>query len=325
MPISNLASSPIPSSSEQVHTAPDVRPSDAQEVTQPRAEPSKDNKTGYFYAPFASDDILKMVSGTNLSRDKAGKDLRSLIVATNADKAELEIQKYQLAEKMYQEAGDLASGFNSYMADNDLSEDGFIAACGPDKFEDMLSAASDHAWRADALLRVNVISNEETGILSTLKKGEDKLYIAGHGLQGAAGITSKTSSSENGYKVAWSQDIAKELAHGGLNKSFSDIRVVSCFGADARLPTSFAPEDLAIASETKINSFLFIEVDREQAFAQYLANDLKKAGFEHPEVSGYHGAGKGYSDDTHNYQSLSTTHGEEMVRSSSVRQVFIPV
>ncbi|WP_109315587.1 hypothetical protein [Pseudovibrio ascidiaceicola] len=246
MPISNLASSPIPASSGQVQTTSDVRAVETQDISQQSSDPkpAKDNKTGYFYAPFVSDDVLKMVSGANLSRFTASKELRPLIVATNADKARFEALKHELAEQNYKEAGDLASGFNSYMAANDLSETGFITTVGPTKFEDMLKAASDHAWRADALLRVKIISNEETGILGNLKREEDKLYIAGHGQQGEDGITSKTGSEEKGWEVAWSKDIAKQLAQGGLDKSFSDIRVTSCFSADARIPKSFAPEDL---------------------------------------------------------------------------------
>ncbi|WP_153039680.1 hypothetical protein [Pseudovibrio sp. Ad37] len=75
MPISNLASSPISSSSEQVQNTSDVRAVETQDIFQQRPDPkpAKDNKTGYFYAPFVSDDVLKMVSGTNLSRFTASK------------------------------------------------------------------------------------------------------------------------------------------------------------------------------------------------------------------------------------------------------------
>ncbi|MES0869399.1 hypothetical protein [Pseudovibrio sp. SCP19] len=326
MPISNASSSPPAVSSGQIQQDANISSATTKtEVANESTKAAHEGKTGYFYAPFVSDDVLKMVSGTNLSRFNAGKELRSLIVATNADKAKFEVLKHELAEKNYKEAGDLASGFNSYMAENDLSETGFITTVGPNKFEDMLKAASDHAWRADALLRVKVISNEETGILGNLKTKEDKLYLVGHGRQGEEGITSKTGPEEQGWEVAWSKDIAQQLAKGGLEKSFSDIRVSSCHSADARLPKSFSPEDLKAASETKVKSFLFIEVEREQSFAQALANDLKKAGFEQPEVSGYHGLGKVFSADTHQYQALDETDGAETARSSSVREVFIPV
>ncbi|MGH0001210.1 C80 family cysteine peptidase [Pseudovibrio ascidiaceicola] len=310
-----------------MHTASGVRPSDAQEVAQQNADPkpSQDNKTGYFYAPFASEDMLTLVLNTNQARRSAGKDIRTIIVQSDADKQQLDSLKHQMVEKLFQDASRPLVMGNSLIAKHDASEQEFIEAVGPAHFEDLLRASEDIAWRADTLLRTKIISNEQSQIMGTLKNDESKIYVVGHGKHGSSDILDDRHASQE-RKALSSKEIAQQFSQGGLSKSFTDVRVVACYSADARQPASFDTADLQSASEPEKKKTWFFGQDKVtvQSFAQSLANELKQVGFEQPEVSGYHGRTIIESKDGHRYQRLSAD-SQDIVRSSELRQVFLPV
>lgn len=284
-------------------------------------------KTGFYYAPFASEDILLFAAGTNQSRNTAGKQPRHIIVANDADKAKLETLKERLIESKQTQASDIREKANAVISELNLEGFELLDFISSDAYNDMLKLAQNYSFEAEVLQQADIISNEKTGILGTLKNGESKIYVLGHGAYGSNEISSKRSASEEGYETVSSKDLAEQLSKGGLDKSFTDIRVESCFSADATEPESFEPEELKLASEPGyIDAPEYPELDGTKVFpfAQSLANDLKSAGFENPEVAGYHGAGKAYSDDPHRHQTLHTDDAP-VARSSEVRELFLPV
>ncbi|WP_199914859.1 OspB [Pseudovibrio sp. Alg231-02] len=290
-----------------------------------KAEP--EHKTGFYYAPFASEDVLLFAAGTNQARNTAGKEPRHIIVANDAAKTKLETLKQQLVEKNQAQASDIREKANAVISELNLEGFELLDFVSSDAYTDLLKLAQNYSFEADVLQQANIISNEKTGILGTLKNGENKIYVLGHGANGSNEISSKRSASEEGYETVSSKGLAEQLSKGGLDKSFTDIRVESCYSADATAPESFDPEELKLSSEPGfIDAPEDPELDGTKVFpfAQSLANELKSAGFESPEVAGYHGAGKAYSDDTHRYQTLHTDDAP-VARSSDVRQIFIPV
>ena len=327
MPISNSYPLQSPANHGQTQNRAEIGSSAAQEATVSNqdAKPIKENKTGYFYAPFASEDMLTLVLNTNHARRSAGKDIRTIIVQSDVDKQRLDVLKHQMIEKLFQDASRPLVMGNTLIAKKNASEQDFIEAVGPAQFEDSLRASEDIAWRADTLLRTKIISNELSQIMGTLKNDESKIYIVGHGKHGSDEIFDDRHASQE-RKVLSSKEIAQHFSQGGLSKSFTDVRVVACYSADARQPASFDAADLQSASEPEKKKAWFFGQDKVavQSFAQSLANELKQVGFEQPEVSGYHGRTIIESKDAHRHQRLSAD-SQDIVRSSELRQVFIPV
>ncbi|GGY06164.1 hypothetical protein GCM10011289_05760 [Paludibacterium paludis] len=62
---------------------------------------------------------------------------------------------------------------------------------------------------------------------------------------------------------------------------------------------------------------------RKEPFALSLARALRKEGFDHAEVTGYHGAGVTYSPTDHNARRLPVSRQGD-ARSSDVKRVFVP-
>ncbi|SFT93384.1 hypothetical protein SAMN05444141_10547 [Pseudovibrio denitrificans] len=326
MPISNTSSSPPAISSGQIQQDANISSATTKaEVPNESTKAAHEGKTGYFYAPFVSEDMLTLVLNTNHARRSANKDIRNIIVQSDADKQQLDMLKHQMAEKLFKDAGRPLVMGNSLIAKNNATEQEYIQAVGTQHFEEALRASEDIAWRADTLKRTEVISNEHSQIFSTLKKDESKIYIVGHSSHGSDKIVDDRQGSQPRNAIS-SKELAQRLSQGGLSKSFTDVRVVACYSADARQPASFDATDLQRASEREVTKTWFFGQEKvvAQPFAQSLANELKKAGFEQPEVSGYHGRTIIESKDGHRYQHLSED-SQELIRSSELKQIFKPV
>ncbi|AEV39555.1 OspB [Pseudovibrio sp. FO-BEG1] len=306
-----------------------VNTKDAQDtnLSESTSQTDTPKKTGFYYAPFASEDILDYAAGANRTRNTSGKEPRNIIVANDADKAKLETLKQQLIEKKHAQACDMRKTANAVISELNLEGFELLDFVSSDDYKAMMKLAQNYTFEAHVLQQSDIISNENTGILGTLKSSENKLYVLGHGSSGSNEISSKRSASEEGYEIVSSRDLAEQLSKGGLDKSFSDIRVASCFSADTTKPESFDPAELKLAAEPGyIDAPEDPELDGTKVvpFAQSLANDLKEVGFEKVEVAGYHGTSTAISDDTHRYQTLHTDDAP-VARSSEVRELFLPV
>lgn len=270
---------------------------------------------------------MDYAAGANRTRNTTGKEPRHIIVANDADKAKLETLKQQLIEKNHAQASDIREQTNAVISGLNLEGFELLDFVSSDDYKAMMKLVQNYSFEAYILQQSDIISNENTGILGTLKSSENKLYVLGHGSSGSDEISCKRSASEEGYKTVTSRDLAEQLSKGGLAKSFSDIRVASCYSADTTKPESFDPADLKLASEPGfIDAPDNPELDGTEVFpfAQSLANDLKEVGFGKVEVASYHGTSTAISDDTHRYQTLHTD-DVPVARSSDVREIFIPV
>lgn len=281
-------------------------------------------KTGSLYAAFASEDIVQQALGKNLSRDTNGKPLYPLIARNDQDRGALEQWRQHEANDLTQRSQSFNQGIQKLQSQHGLTRDQIRTAMGPQSFDAGQAAANRLQQEADILARMEIRSNQNGQELAHLRPGNDKLYIIGHG---GPGMNILAADQQCLQGKATAADVAGQLASGGLDKAFSDIRVTACYSADTRAPSSFAPRHLAQAAKpnTERSGFLGLfgtKTVKAEPFAQTLSNELKKAGFAQPNVAGYHGAGVTFSTD-HQQRRLPGTQ-EADVRSSDVRQRFAP-
>ncbi|KZL24075.1 hypothetical protein [Pseudovibrio sp. Ad37] len=280
------------------------------------------SKKTHLYAPFASKDIIYMAFGINEKNVGKGKQVAQLIVKSNEDKAALESFRKKAMGEAFQNSSGFFHVVNDTMKSNEMNAAQLRSALGESEYDYALNAAEMFANNGAILADLEIISNEEVEVLSSLKEGEDKLVILGHG---SYGDNSLASDAKMFSKEVTSEDIAQQLADGGLDKSFGDIRAHSCHSADASKPTSFDPKELDRAQQPFVEKFMFFSIGMKVSFAQSLANELAKAGFENPEVSGYHGSGRMGQLDGHLVQILPDNKEAGAIRSSDVRRVFTPI
>lgn len=147
----------------------------------------------------------------------------------------------------------------------------------------------------DAMDRLTVIDQRESGVMRTLEPGRDKLYLMGHGMAGVDGLLYRREQST---LLVPTQAIARQLADAGLDPAFRDIRLFACEGACS-------------------------SHEGGPSTAERLVVALREAGFENAEVSAYPGkldaSGVAFADGKHH---KAVWMDEARVRASSVRQAF---
>ncbi|MPV70219.1 hypothetical protein [Burkholderia sp. BE17] len=282
-------------------------------------------KSGSLYAAFASKDIVTQALGKNLARSYKGKQLYPLIARNDEDQVLLE----KFREKQVSELRGSGSKFfrtiEQFQSDHHFSYGQAREKLGADVFDKSEAASRKFLWQAEILERIEIRSNEAGQALSRLRPSHDKLYILGHGGAGMDILAADAKCLEGMVK---GKDVARQLADGGLDKAFSDIRVTACYSADSRKPMSFHPEDLVRAAkpDTKRGGLFGVfgaKVATREPFAQTLSNELNRVGFAQPSVVGYHGAGVTFPPNDHHVQHLPEVDQADK-RSSEVRQHFAP-
>lgn len=285
---------------------------------------SQPSPTAALYAPFASEDMVMQAAGFNFARLVAGKPLYPLIARSDKECEELETWRHSKIEQLT-EVGNATLQWIKQLQEQldkcNLTLDEFRLQYGAEDFDEIAKNIKQLQHTKDALSRIEILSNPARQKLARLRPGVDKLYLLGHGAPGM----NKLSADMLGLSEITAEELASQLAAGGLDPWFDDLRVSTCFSADARLPESFEPGALMHAAQAEVGSnrlwkWLGYGASTVEPFAQSLCNALKRAGFKQAAVSGYHGAGRVFSSD-HHYNCLPGTQ-EADVRASSVRQLF---
>ncbi|AVG16467.1 hypothetical protein CFN79_11735 [Chromobacterium vaccinii] len=281
-------------------------------------------KAGALYAAFASEDIVQQALGKNLSRDTNGKQLYPLIARNDQDRGALEQWRKKETSDLTQRSQTFNQMIQNLQLSTGKSLNDIRTMLGPQNFDAAQAADKRFQQEANILARMDIRSNQNGQELAQLRPNDDKLYIIGHG---GPGMNILAADQQCLQGKATAADVAGQLASGGLDKAFSDIRVTACYSADTRKPSSFAPQHLAQTAkpDTERNGFLGLfgpKTVKAEPFAQTLSNEMKKAGFSQPNVAGYHGAGVTFSTD-HQQRRLPGTQQAD-IRSSDVRQRFTP-
>lgn len=145
----------------------------------------------------------------------------------------------------------------------------------------------------DRLLALHATDVAGPEVLPLLDPEQTKLYVLGFGNAGSA----RLSTSKGRIERFSLDDVARSLARGGLSREFRSIRLLSDGGADKG------------------------GVFRRKSSAQIFADELGRAGFAEPEVTGYRGATAGFSSGLHAQRVLPDG---ERVRRSTVSKRFAP-
>lgn len=292
--------------------------------------PNTHKKQGVLYAPFAAPDIVDMAIGKNMVRAKNGKPIYPLICRNEQDRAALEqVRTTQLSSWQADYEADTLH-LKEYM--DQMTQQGCTEEearqkypLGPEGLEKVQKRIAKYQSLIDALTNLTIKSSDA---LKSLSPDQHKLYVVGHGGAGM-NILAADHSCQQGMVTA--KEVAHQLAEGGLDKHFTDIRVTACWSADTCAPTSFQKSDLERASQpqTQRSGFLGLFGKNEvvaEPFAQTLSNEMKREGFELPIVSGYHGQGLTFSSFSgeHHLRRLPNSQ-ESNTRASTVREVFLPV
>lgn len=265
---------------------------------------------GALYAPFASQGMAIQAAGFNAARLLANKSPYPVIVGNAQQRDELNTTRQDLIDQCIESIDDFKTFIKEAMSKERQSVVDFHhlrSKIGEETFDAMVNTTLQQRRLREALLHLDIVSNQNQLELSQLRPGVDKLYLLG---QGAPGVSTLGAGAPDSREVT-ATELARQLEAGGLDTMFNDFRVLASHSADARLPESFKPEDLERAVLT----------GPETAFAQALSDALAEAGFEWPVVSGYSGA-DAIDTQPHHLRRLSGT--QEKVRASSVRQSFYP-
>lgn len=276
------------------------------------------------YAPFASEDMVQQALGRNLSRDTNNKPLYPLVARNDQDRDALEQWRQQKSAYFSQRAQPFEQTVQQMQSQHNLSRAQIRNMMGAQDFDKAQAASQRFRQQSDILRRLEIRSNENGQELSKLRLDQHKLYIIGHG---GPGMNILAADEECQQGMASAVEVAAQLATGKLDKAFGDIRVVACYSADTREPTSFHARDLARAAKPDATrsgclGLFGSKVVEAEPFAQTLSNELKKNGFQQPDVAGYHGAGVTFSSD---HQKRRMLNGQQAdIRASDVRQRFTP-
>ncbi|MEZ6940863.1 RHS repeat-associated core domain-containing protein, partial [Aeromonas sp. S12(2024)] len=278
------------------------------------------NGEGFLYAPFSSPDVVIQAATHNIRREQSGKSPRVLISQNSQDRISLEqYRSNQIATRnaMIQK---IQGTMNDIMQMANVPQDQIANFLGVDTFNEMMSNMNRLKGQVNALNQLSITSNT---ILSTLSSAQQhKLYILGHG---GPGKNFLAADQDMAMGMATASEVARQLATGGLEKEFIDIRALACNSADTREPRSFQGNDLMEASlpiTKRTGLFGLFGKKRVVAepFAQTLSNELSREGFGQAKVSGYHGAGVTFSNNHHMRRLLNGQTPD--VRASSVRRQF---
>ncbi|WP_108986483.1 hypothetical protein [Edwardsiella ictaluri] len=269
-----------------------------------------------------------MAIGKNMVRTKQSKPIYPLLSRNEQDKATLEQMRATLLSKWKEEYEAEILHLKEYI--DQITQHGLTEKearqhypLGPEGFDNIQKRIVKYCALIDALTNLTIKSSND---LKSLSPDQHKLYVVGHGGAGMD-ILAEDPACQQGMVTA--KEIAHQLAEGGLDKRFTDIRVTACWSADTCEPTSFQKSALDLASqpETQRSGFLGLFGKKEivaEPFAQTLSNEMTREGFEQPRVSGYHGIGMTFSSfGEHNLRRLPESE-ESDARASTVRRVFIP-
>ncbi|MGC3030560.1 hypothetical protein ACPUER_36605 [Burkholderia sp. DN3021] len=117
---------------------------------------------------------------------------------------------------------------------------------------------------------------------------DQKIYVTGHGTAG-------TDVMQVDDKFFTMKDVSRELASIGVPKNIRDVRLTSCNSADSRKMPAVKDENLSDYSKQFLEKStlfgLFGSERVRKAPAEYLLDEMSKAGFDEVTVTGYHGAG----------------------------------
>ena len=222
-------------------------------------------KEGYILIPFVKGNLREIAYELNFQRASKRKTLRTILVADDELKNHLEVRRKADERK----------------AKADVDRHLVTLA----DFERKVSTASDEILRQTARSKVKfsrevleVLELDHSVIRDTrfesvastlagLDPEKSKLYLWGHGLAGDNRLTHETETFTTNQLVTF-------LIESGLRTDFKDVRSLSCYGADAVTPNSFAFEEVSGV---------------QHSFGQALLNSFRDRGFPDVVVSAYHG------------------------------------
>lgn len=160
-----------------------------------------------------------------------------------------------------------------------------------------------------AITETRIYNAQNIG-LNSFPATTHKALILGHGQAGSPFL----STEEQGGEIFELHDVASSLKKARMPSDFKDVRLTSCYSADAQ--KSAAPvHPLPQTSWWNIWS--------PRAPAQDFADALKSTGFANAEVTGYQGAGMTFPADPHHMRTFNG--GATTVRAKSVKHVFKPL
>lgn len=281
------------------------------------------NPTGALYAPFASKDMVKIGAGFNMARLVAGKPLYPLIARNDEECRELEKCRKHKIKRITKSNHSLDQQIRRDLDEDDLTIEEYRIKFGAADFDALMEKRKFQGRTVNALNSLEIISNEDHQRLARLRPGIDKLYLIGHGEIG----DNRLGADPEFCRVVTAGEVANQLAAGGLNEMFNDVRVVSCHSADGRRPLPFKPKALWRATQTHIINHGLLgcfgyDMNTAEPFAQTLCNELKKTGFKQPVVTGYHGIRLAFSQTHHSC--LVSGMRNKQVRASEARKRFTP-
>ncbi|WP_018691158.1 hypothetical protein [Algicola sagamiensis] len=304
-------------------------------LTNSALETATSAKAGYYFAPFATEDIVNMLVSDNASRILRGKSPYEVIVESSAyrDKMLESFQKWSRLEQ--NQIHFAATEYLQYTADFKGIQPSNGATFTDLEIQQILTDSSFENTQAfikhyrivqsyDWTL-AHILDNKKTKILSRLDE-RSKLYVQGHGAPGENRVSTKPFGAKS------TEDLVRTFESGGLSKDFQDIRITSCWSADTCQITTFKASTLAhsMKGNTKwkqriLPNLIIGSKRKTHPLARQMADVLKKKGYSQIQVTGYHGAGvtNSYEFDTHTLRVVFAKHGKtKFRRQSQLKQVF---
>ncbi|WP_124633961.1 hypothetical protein [Burkholderia cenocepacia] len=267
-------------------------------------------KKGFIFSPFTTGDMYAMAVGLNMSRVLNKKSALPLISSSEDEFQGLTKLKSEFSsDPNYEYWVSLGAKVFEMMkiGTGELRESGVPKIDGESERDTVRALGVFLAHKRTRVFKWHGAK------LAALKPNTTKVYLIGHGLPGENLLA---DCSDGDYRSITSAQVAAKISASGIAKDISDFRVSSCWSADVKKLFSFqALKDYSVAQ---------IE---EKPFGQHFANALESQGFSQARVTGYHGAGLRFTDDSNmKNMRVITMNGRvvERARSSSVRRVFRP-
>ncbi|WP_163835287.1 hypothetical protein [Spartinivicinus ruber] len=249
------------------------------------------SKTGYFYAPFGTEDIVNMVISDNATKMIGGKAPLKTIVDSSAYKDQFmnSLSKWASNEKnavyfqLVKKIEDTAKAKNiPLIAEEILSIDQLKQILGESSKKTIYNyyksyhIVKSYRWISKT---DNVIDNKGAGKFFSTLGDDTKIYVQGHGEAASDLISTKNPGS-----AIDTSDLASRLKNGGLPLDYKDIRITSCWSADICQLTSFDKASTGMPSYAEFSDSL-------KPLAKSVSDAFKHKGFNQLKVTGYHGAG----------------------------------
>lgn len=238
------------------------------------------------FAPFPTKDAIKTAALCNMHRTAALKLARPLIAANPA-----QYQLLKIAQDAYAKECDVrrAKAVLTVFKER-TSPNACRAKAGAQlhaRLQKLETLAVKWAERSMAVQALPILSTVYERGLSALKPNLHKLYVVCHGSAGDDFVSGGVDEARAQAEMS-SRQLAMMLKTSGLHRAFTDVRIMSCYSADARRPQSFDPSELAACAAPNVKYIKGRPV-LALPFAQRLSQALGKLGFPNPAVAGYHG------------------------------------